>query len=457
MVEKKRINQLATLLHDQRLSGPLFGTKFFYSDLQNDRGETSNTLRRLGFSDAEMRSGLYQKRIHPEDYSTYLDLWRRVHDGWEDEFYCEYRLSDIDGEWHWIETHAIVVERQTDGSIATIVGVDREIDSRKNTEEYLKQQFHDIQRKFEMAESMRQTSTLIAADLGLSNNLITGIRQLGTIVSFDRCEVYSIEGSEISTLLIHPAGYTEQLPEVTQFLEEIKASPYPIIHDDLGKDYNLRSLLAVPLKQKEITVGAVLLGAKTVGYFRGADLYPVTAFADILAVAIRNNQELRKTVAELESDGLTGLLTRRSFNRDIAFLWKEFNELYSNNTIAMVDIDHFKRINDTHGHPAGDRVIRSIAKLFNLNLRKEDILARYGGEEFIAVLPNTSASTAQQIMDRIRDVCEHGEMGESPGEVTVSIGIAEGDGAKEIAEVIAEADKALYRAKKNGRNRVECY
>jgi PleD family two-component response regulator len=172
----------------------------------------------------------------------------------------------------------------------------------------------------------------------------------------------------------------------------------------MGDQYSLRSLLAVPLRQEDKTVGVVLLGAEKIGFFRGADLYPVTAFADILAVAIGNNQELRKTVAELESDGLTGLLTRRSFNREIAHRWKEFIELYPQNAIVMVDIDHFKKINDTFGHPSGDRVIKNTAELFNLNLRKGDLLARYGGEE-----------------------------------------------------LIAEADKALYRAKENGRNRVECF
>ena len=448
---------ISHLLQDNRLLGPLFGTKFFYSDMQNGRGETSSPLRNLGFSDEELRSGAYHGRIHPEDRPTYLDLWQRVHDGWEDEIYCEYRLSDLDGGWHWIETHAIVVERQEDGSIATIVGVDREIDSRKNAEEYLKQQFHDIQRKYEMAESLRQTSNLIASDLGLSNNLITGIRQLGTIVSFDRCEVYSLEANEIIELLVHPAGCDKQLPDLTEFLDELKETPYPIIRDDLGDTYLLRSLLAVPLRREDSTVGAVLLGARDVGCFRGADLYPVTAFADILAVAIKNNQELRRTVAELEADGLTGLLTRRSFDKDIALLWKEYSELYPANAIAMVDIDHFKKINDTFGHPAGDLVIRNIAELFNFNLRKGDILARYGGEEFIAVLPNTDATLARRIMDRIRGACANREMCENAGEVTVSIGIAASNGDRKFSEMIDEADKALYRAKENGRNRVECY
>ena len=139
-----------------------------------------------------------------------------------------------------------------------------------------------------------------------------------------------------------PLDVTNSLPDLTGFLDELKETSYPIIRDDLGETYLLRSLLAVPLRREDSTVGAVLLGARDVGCFRGADLYPVTAFADILAVAIKNNQELRRTVAELEADGLTGLLTRRSFDKDIALLWKEYSELYPANAIAMVDIRSFQ-------------------------------------------------------------------------------------------------------------------
>jgi diguanylate cyclase (GGDEF)-like protein/PAS domain S-box-containing protein len=455
VAENQNSSRIAHLLNDKRLLGPLFGTKFFYGDLQGDRGETSRTLRKLGFSDEEMRNGTYQNRIHPEDRPTYLDLWKRVNEGWEDEIFCEYRLSDLNGKWHWIETHAIVVERQEDGSIATIVGVDREIDSRKSAEEYLKQQFYNLQEKYKMAESLRQTSTLIAADPGLSHNLGIGIRQLGTIVNFDQCEVYSLESGKLIELLVHPGDCDKQLPDLTGLLNELKSSPYPIIRDDAGDQYKMRSLLAVPLRQEDKTVGVVLLGCHDTGRFRGADLYPVTAFADILAVVIRNNQEFRKTVAELEADGLTGLLTRRSFDREAPVRWKEFGELYPENAIAMIDIDHFKRVNDSYGHPAGDLVIKKITELFSLNLRQGDILARYGGEEFIAVLPNTTGTAARQIMDRIREICANREMYEFPGAVTVSIGIAASDSTLELPEMIIAADKALYRAKANGRNRVE--
>ena len=458
MDEKQELSRIAHLLQDPRLVGLLFGTKFFWSDFQEGQGKTSSTLRSIGFCDEEMRSGAYQKRLHPHDRTFYGDLWNRVNDGWEDELYCEYRLSDPDGKWHWIETHAMVLERTEGGSMATILGVDREITSRKNAEKYLNQQYHEAQRKYEIAESLRQTGTLITSDLKLSDSLIPGIQQLGTIVDFDWFGVYSLESGEIRKLLVFPEKDDDVLPDPAKWLDRLGATRYPIIIDDLGDRFSYPSLLAVPLVHKDRVLGVVLLGCAEPGGFRSADLYPVIAFADILVVAIRNSQDFRRAVAAVETDGLTGLLTRRSFDRDASTLWIDYQELYPANAVAMVDIDDFKMINDTYGHPAGDEVIRTVAELFGLNLRKGDLFARYGGDEFIAVLPDTTAADAWQIMDRIRRACEsRKDIFEVTGTVTVSIGIVGSYGDPELAQMVAEADKALYRAKEKGRNRVEIF
>jgi diguanylate cyclase (GGDEF)-like protein len=183
----------------------------------------------------------------------------------------------------------------------------------------------------------------------------------------------------------------------------------------------------------------------------------VTAFGDILAVAIHNHQYFTRTVSELETDELTGFLTRRSFERDAFASWADFRERYAASSVAMIDIDHFKRVNDRHGHPVGDTVIRRIARLVRDNLRQEDVLGRYGGEEFIALLPNSVAETARSTMDRIRAACEGADLSTLVGRVTISVGIASSDGSMELSDLIRHADEALYRAKREGRNRVCVY
>jgi len=124
----------------------------------------------------------------------------------------------------------------------------------------------------------------------------------------------------------------------------------------------------------------------------------------------------------------------------------------------MVDADHFKRINDEHGHPAGDAVLREMAQLLRETLRTTDSLGRYGGEEFVAVLPHTGPEEARQTAERIRyQVQQHRfHAGESEVRLSVSVGMATCPlpGVDSPEALLREADKALYRAKEAGRNRV---
>jgi diguanylate cyclase (GGDEF)-like protein len=124
----------------------------------------------------------------------------------------------------------------------------------------------------------------------------------------------------------------------------------------------------------------------------------------------------------------------------------------------MVDIDHFKRVNDTHGHQAGDVILRDAAHLLVGALRSVDVVGRYGGEEFMAVLPQTGFDEARLTADRVRRLI-HGHAFDAGGKslaISVSVGVATcpGPGIKTAADLISVCDKALYRAKAGGRNRV---
>ncbi len=456
MESELRQSEITTLLENESLARAVFGGAYFYADFEKDHGFASYQLASLGFSHDELRDGSYRKRIHPDDVGTYIAHWERVKDGWEDDLYCEYRVRDADGGWHWIETQARVVARRPDGTVARIVGLDRDISARKQAEEYQRLQYHEVRRKFEMCEAMRKTSNMVASDLELSRSLSTAVDHLRDIVRFDRCDIYSLE-SDALVAQYEPEGCGDggAIPDASALLPELRESIYPVIIDDSQSDAEYRSCLAMPLRMADDLVGAVVLRHADRGFFHGADAYPIMAFADSLAVAISNHNLFRKTVADLETDELTGFLTRRSFDRNVPSIWRKYCRVYPVNAVAMIDIDRFKPINDTYGHPAGDQVIRRIAELFLVSLRKHDILARYGGEEFIALLPNTPANAADQIMNRIRTACSQLNLCEIPQSVTVSIGVAAGAPQEcELGELIAQADAALYRAKNQGRNRV---
>jgi diguanylate cyclase (GGDEF)-like protein len=124
---------------------------------------------------------------------------------------------------------------------------------------------------------------------------------------------------------------------------------------------------------------------------------------------------------------------------------------------VLFDLDHFKQINDRHGHPKGDEVLASVGATLQATLRESDFVGRYGGEEFIMILPATGREAAVQVADRVREAIANIEVLEEEN-VTASFGVAVfPDDASDAAQLVRNADRALYRAKANGRNRVEVF
>lgn len=175
----------------------------------------------------------------------------------------------------------------------------------------------------------------------------------------------------------------------------------------------------------------------------------------VAAVTSRIRRSLRLR-ALMVRDGLTGLLNHAAITdqleREIARAIRQGAPL----SFAMVDIDHFKNVNDTYGHPAGDRVIKSLARLFKQRLRETDLVGRYGGEEFAIVLPDTDAVSASKVLDAIRqDFARiHHQADEREFSVTFSCGIAEISRFDNAVLLNGAADRALYQAKHAGRNRI---
>src|SRR5262249_39103217 len=125
-------------------------------------------------------------------------------------------------------------------------------------------------------------------------------------------------------------------------------------------------------------------------------------------------------------------------------------------SVLMLDIDHFKKINDTYGHPVGDLAIKALADVCSKALRPHDILARYGGEEFVLTLPHTPAEGARTVAERIREAVEKVEVPSDQGKVrfTVSVGVSTYATGEPFDQIVERADKALYASKQGGRNRV---
>ena len=174
----------------------------------------------------------------------------------------------------------------------------------------------------------------------------------------------------------------------------------------------------------------------------------------------RINEELQESCHQLEQlaslDTLSGLLNRRTLFRRIEIEIERTSRLDLPLTGIMIDIDHFKRINDNYGHQCGDMVINEIGARLNKSLRKYDYAGRYGGEEFFVIFSNTSAATAHSIAERFRMEMEETSFtcGEEQFSVTVSIGVAQYNLGELPDRWISHADGAMYQAKQRGRNQV---
>lgn len=156
-------------------------------------------------------------------------------------------------------------------------------------------------------------------------------------------------------------------------------------------------------------------------------------------------------------DALTGLRNRATMERDLAQEQERARRTGHRFTIAMVDVDFFKKVNDEYGHSFGDVVLENLAQRFIESLRPRDMVYRYGGEEFLVLLPETPLEKAKPILERLRQRACEKKISDGKNKVSqsVSVGLIEVAEDEEIAAAIERADKALYRAKEAGRNRVE--
>jgi diguanylate cyclase (GGDEF)-like protein len=156
------------------------------------------------------------------------------------------------------------------------------------------------------------------------------------------------------------------------------------------------------------------------------------------------------------TDSLTGLYNRRSFNKALRRTWEHADRYTEPLSLLMIDIDKFKAINDTYGHPAGDEVIKAVAQTILAATRKVDVVSRIGGEEFAVVLPNSSKKSSLVTAERIRKAMKKSPVpsGKKEISVTVSVGIATfPENARLPESLMKAADKALYAAKEGGRDR----
>lgn len=170
-------------------------------------------------------------------------------------------------------------------------------------------------------------------------------------------------------------------------------------------------------------------------------------------------KDLELVQRETMTDALTKISNRKCFDSELERALTESKETNQPLTLAMIDIDHFKKFNDTYGHQVGDQVLRLVAMTLRAHTKGKDLAARYGGEEFALILPDTDIHGAQMLAEKIRAAIEGKQLtrkstNEKLGRVTASFGLATYRSEDSVSSLIERADKAMYSAKDNGRNQV---
>lgn len=212
----------------------------------------------------------------------------------------------------------------------------------------------------------------------------------------------------------------------------------------------VRSIACIPMVVFNDVIGVINVTNKKNGQeFTHQDVKMLKAVADQAAVAVNKAQLWDMAV----TDSLTGLYVRRYF---MVKLQEEIHRAERNNktiSVIMADLDSFKTINDTYGHDAGDRALKTISHFLKKNIRGVDAIARYGGEEFVMMVPDADKDAAFGLAERLREELANVKLDKMPP-ITVSLGIATfpTDG-NEVEELIKKADTAMYAAKRAGRNK----
>jgi diguanylate cyclase (GGDEF)-like protein len=219
-----------------------------------------------------------------------------------------------------------------------------------------------------------------------------------------------------------------------------------------NQDSNVESILCIPLVVSDEAIGVINITNKiSKGCFTGEDLQLLTALGNQASVAINNTSLYEMAI----TDELTKLYIRRFFNLKLESEFRRAKRYGHALTLAMCDLDYFKKVNDTFGHQMGDMVLQTVANLLKAHVRETDIPARFGGEEFVVVLPETNGEGGEIFGERFRKAVAESNVPGLPHQITISIGLATyPDDADSIQTLIGTADSALYEAKHKGRNRI---
>ncbi|PKN86476.1 MAG: hypothetical protein CVU46_07640 [Chloroflexi bacterium HGW-Chloroflexi-8] len=422
----------------------------------------------LGYSPEDLinnKTIAFAQLIHPEDLDS---VWKNIQANLNQ--HCSYEInyriitSKNETKWVWERGQGLYNDQ---GEITALEGFITDI-----TERLLFEQKAEKARQ--QAEALQEAMAELASQLDLSQVLRRILVTLKKVLDYDSATLFLKINDNLKVVAARGFENTSRLidktfPADNELLSEIQKLNEPLILSDAQNDprfirweaaNRVRGWMGVPLIRHGQFIGFMTIDNHQPSAYSTEDAVIAQTFADEAAIVIENAKLYERAQLLATSDGLTGIYNRRYFFEVSKKEFERSQRYGSALSVIMIDIDHFKYINDRYGHSAGDQVLMQFVERVKNELRSTDVLARYGGEEFVILLLESDLAEAIQVAERIREVTARDpfELQEAKPYITISLGVATNEEDVQFLDnLIDRSDKALYESKQFGRNRVRAF
>jgi diguanylate cyclase (GGDEF)-like protein/PAS domain S-box-containing protein len=442
------------LLTSDSLGFLLRGVGIFVKDYVSGDCIPNTLWKELGYTASAMRGRRWKKYVHPEDRPLADDFEKKLLSGEADFWSGEFRIRSREGIYRTIKHKAVVLERAANALPRLYVGWDVDVTDYVEHEEKARMAYEVLEQRFLRSEEIRTAGAIVSSELDPLRSADRMLVQAKRVIPFDAAVIWTEEAGGYKAMASLGLEGIELKREFAMLESDIPdVAREPVVSTPLVGPFASR--LEVPLLRRDRLIGYLEFLSFQRNSYGNEETSAAIIFAEQAGVSLSNAIRYRATEQEASTDWLTGLPTRRSFMSKTAVLVSGFSSRV-NLSALMIDIDHFKQVNDGFGHAAGDVALSAMAALCRDALRVEDLCCRYGGEEIVVILPGADERIAMAAAERIRRRTEEMRLAEYPTlKLTVSIGIATGKGDEDFRDLISRADEALYLAKQAGRNRCE--
>ncbi|HUX14672.1 MAG TPA: diguanylate cyclase [Spirochaetia bacterium] len=424
----------------------------------------------LGYSPDDMRGETWRSAVHPDDIAEVDRNLEEMFEGEQDITQAAYRIRGKDSDYKWILSKSVVVSRTKAGKPAWFLGADFDITLRVQSEERARLARVEAEQKALEAETLLTAAAIIASTLDWELAVQRVLDQAALVVPNDVTlvvlmldDTVRIVGGRRADGLPVDSGDLVQLggPNPYTWIAEERL---PLSVNDMPSAYpdhsmiagvTIRSWLGVPLVAANTLLGALVVARSDAGHYNSEHIRLAAAFAEHVSIVLHNAREFREVRRQATTDLLTEALTRRAFLEEARNELSRCQAREEPFAVIMIDLDHFKNVNDDCGHEAGDQVLSTVSRYWKSELRDGDLFGRLGGEEFAVALPGATDAVAARIAERLRKRSTEVIVPCNSRHITASFGVASdlADGG-EIADIVRRSDRNLYVAKSRGRNQV---